>query len=101
MRTTTPTLPILLLSGSLVLGVGVSAPQAQAVAPATTAADDAPVPELVVGAPGLGGSEAEPRTYRLDGASTTVTGPKGGPLRIRYPQDSRGEEPPPDHRDLR
>ncbi|MFI6689608.1 M60 family metallopeptidase [Streptomyces sp. NPDC050485] len=44
----------------------------------------APEPELVVGTPALGGSEAEVRTYKLNKSSTTVTDPKGGSLQIRY-----------------
>ncbi|WP_181799195.1 M60 family metallopeptidase [Kitasatospora acidiphila] len=58
---------------------------------------DAPVPELLVGTYGLdgtdSGTEDEPRTHRLQDATTVVGDDTGGLLYVRYTKDGGGAAP--------
>ncbi|MFF0630201.1 M60 family metallopeptidase [Streptomyces sp. NPDC004296] len=59
---------------------------------------NAPIPELLVGTYGLdgtdSGTEAEPRTHKLQDATTEVTDGTGGMLYVRYTKD--GGDPAPE-----
>ncbi|GIG62626.1 hypothetical protein Lfu02_69980 [Longispora fulva] len=62
---------------------GWSVPASTALTVTVDRPDGSPVPDLVVGVPGLGGSNAEARSYPLRGRTTTITDPAGGALHVR------------------